>query len=264
MKAVRLRLALVWVSIIVISLMFVGQSYAKIDLETCVGMWLLDEGKGDVIRDSSGNGLDGTITGNLKWVKGKFGSGLQYVGNGSDFASVKHRDSMDLETYTLMAWTKLTDRADYQCIVGKEEPFGVGNYSLFLNKETKKPINEFWIKGVYKGILAKTVITDDEWHHVAGTYDKKFMKIYVDGVMEGQMAESGSPDKTPGVLRIGVRINGGNPLMGVLDEVGIFNVALTEANLKSIMEQGFERALGISAVEPTSKLTTTWGSIKKH
>jgi hypothetical protein len=41
--------------------MFVGISSAKIDLETCVGMWLFDEGSGDVAKDSSGKGNDGDI-----------------------------------------------------------------------------------------------------------------------------------------------------------------------------------------------------------
>ena len=80
MKAVRkARLALVCVSIIVISLMFAGVSYAKIDPNTCVGMWIFDENEGDIAKDSSGKGHDGTIQ-NAKRVDGKFGAALELDG----------------------------------------------------------------------------------------------------------------------------------------------------------------------------------------
>ena len=74
MKAVKkVRFAPVCVSLMVISLMVAGISYAKIDLETCVGVWLFDEGKGNVASDSCENGSNGKIHGGAKWVNGKLG-----------------------------------------------------------------------------------------------------------------------------------------------------------------------------------------------
>ena len=52
------------------------------------------------------------------------------------------------------------------------------------------------------------------------------------------------------------------PVVGVIDEVAVFNVALTEDDINDIMSNGLAEALGIAAVSPTGKLTTTWGSIK--
>ena len=46
---------IVWLAIITISLTLTVQTYAEIDLETARGIWLLDEGDGDVINDMSGN-----------------------------------------------------------------------------------------------------------------------------------------------------------------------------------------------------------------
>lgn len=48
----------------------------------------------------------------------------------------------------------------------------------------------------------------------------------------------------------------------VVDEVGLFNVALTKDDIKNIVTKGLSRALGITAVSPTGKLAQTWGSIK--
>ncbi len=49
---------------------------------------------------------------------------------------------------------------------------------------------------------------------------------------------------------------------GFIDEVAIFNVALAEGDIKTIMSQGLSRALGITVVSPSGKIAQTWGSIK--
>ena len=48
--------------------------------------------------------------------------------------------------------------------------------------------------------------------------------------------------------------------VGVLDEVAIFNTALGEDDLNTIMEKGLEKALSVS---PVGRLTTTWGNIRR-
>ena len=111
MKAVeKVRLALVCLSIMVIGLMFAGISYAAIDLKTCVGLWFLDEGQGDVAKDSSGNGNDGTLEGNPKWVNGKFGKALSFDG-GAACVEVKNPSNMDL-TDAISAAILLNSPAD--------------------------------------------------------------------------------------------------------------------------------------------------------
>ena len=51
-------------------------------------------------------------------------------------------------------------------------------------------------------------------------------------------------------------------LVGAIDEAAILRVALSKDNIKDIMSNGLAKALGTTAVEPSSKLTTTWSSIK--
>jgi len=76
------RLTVIWISFLIISLMFAGQSYAKIDTKTVIGVWLFDEGGGEVAQDSSINGNDGTLNG-PEWTNvSKFGGALEF--NGTD------------------------------------------------------------------------------------------------------------------------------------------------------------------------------------
>ncbi len=48
---------------------------------------------------------------------------------------------------------------------------------------------------------------------------------------------------------------------GMLYDVAIFDVALSEADIKELMDDGIGTLL---PVEPADKLTTTWGSIKSR
>jgi hypothetical protein len=61
MKTAIANLSLASISLIVISLLFAAPSSARVDPETCVGMWLLDESGGTTAKDSSGNKNDGTL-----------------------------------------------------------------------------------------------------------------------------------------------------------------------------------------------------------
>ena len=56
-----MRLGIFVCTILALSLI-VGYSQAEIDPDRIVGIWLLDEGKGDVAEDASENGREGTIT----------------------------------------------------------------------------------------------------------------------------------------------------------------------------------------------------------
>jgi len=64
-----------------------------------------------------------------------------------------------------------------------------------------------------------------------------------------------------GPLRIGLDSNNLYPAKGIIDEVGVFNVALPLNGIEKIMTSGLKST---TAVFPSSKLTATWGSIKNR
>ena len=64
-----------------------------------------DEGKGDIVKDISGNGNDGTIYG-ARWVDGKFGKALSFDGI-DDYVELKDRNlHMGGNDFTIAAWVK--------------------------------------------------------------------------------------------------------------------------------------------------------------
>ncbi|MDQ1317208.1 MAG: hypothetical protein QG588_859, partial [Candidatus Poribacteria bacterium] len=78
----KLRFLLIGVTVLFI-VGLTASSYAKVDPKTCVGMWLLDDNKGNTTIDSSGNKNDGKLMGEPKWVDGKFGKALSFDGVGN-------------------------------------------------------------------------------------------------------------------------------------------------------------------------------------
>ncbi len=69
------RLTIICISFIIVSLMFAAQSHAEVDSQAVLGIWLLDEGNGDIAEDASENGNEGTIMGAPAWVSGQSGKG---------------------------------------------------------------------------------------------------------------------------------------------------------------------------------------------
>ena len=76
MKSMR-RLTFIGLSLLLsVCLFTVPPAFAQLKLETLTGLWLFDEGSGNMAADSSDSALDATIEGSPSWVNGVFGSGL--------------------------------------------------------------------------------------------------------------------------------------------------------------------------------------------
>ena len=78
------------------------------------------------------------------------------------------------------------------------------------------------------------------WHHVAATWDGAAIKVYVDGVKEGEAASSATvPSDLGAIMAIGAWLGNAHGFFtGSIDEVEIFNRALTAAEIKAIYYAG--------------------------
>lgn len=254
----KLRLALVCVSIVVISLMFAGIGHAEIDFKTCVGMWLFDEGEGDIAKDSSGNGNDGTLVKGPEWVDGKFGGALSFDG-GDDIVEIKDADNLDLvDAITVTMWLEIPDDAIRAFALSKNDNANGFRFEV-------KP-NLYW--ALEKGDAQKAIkssLPREEWVHLAGTFDGNMSLLYVNGEQVGSMAAEGGLANSAKSLIIGAHRHSGDlPYNGLIDEVAIFNVGLEEEDIQTIMDKGLEDSLGLTAVDLSGKLTTSWAAIKSQ
>ena len=251
---------IILITVIAISLMFTLPSFAEIDFEAAIGIWLFDEGKGDTVTDLSENGNDGTLNG-PEWVDGKFGKALSFDGK-DDAIDISDSDSInDVDDLTMLAWVYLrreVTSGSWNALFGKK-PYASG-YLMWIEVK-REPCGLVYSPG-RADCRAGVQIDLEKWYHLAFTrVNKGEMKFYIDGE-EVKVAAS-----TPGVIKTApapISIGGQSPQVidGMIDDVAIFNVALSEDDIKSLADKGIEKTLNVTA--DSGKLTTTWGLIKSR
>jgi hypothetical protein len=256
--------------LICISLALIGiirfQSSAEVSPRNVVGMWLFDEGLGNMARDSCDKGNDGEIIGNAQWVAGKYGQAIKFDGE-TVYVEVPNNPTLqfgDNTNFTVMAWFKTT-------AIGQR----------FIMSKTVTPWVGFEVKLVDGAIrtclqtLPATVcdnrgsgVNNGEFRHVAVVFDRTdgIRKVYVDGEQQGDpINQENVTDSIDNDRFLAIGVSGGDLRAasffdGVMDEVALFNIALSDADIQSLM-QGLT-VPPTAAVSPSGNLTITWGKIK--
>jgi len=241
-------------------LILTGQSFAKLDLETAAGIWLLDEGKGDDAKDSSGNGNDGTIQG-AEWVDGKFSKALSFDGT-DDRVVIPDADSLDLpKAWTITAWVFVNKSENaYGHIVGKRS--GAGTNYAFRTSSVGTGWESYFSRGGWQGAWGIGTVKKGVWLYMTTTYDgTNTITIYENGTEIGSAAVGVPPPADTSEVHLGGWQDNTSELIdGILDEVAIFSTVLTEDDMQTLMTKG----LGGTPVEPSGKLTAIWGRIKQY
>jgi hypothetical protein len=263
MKTIRTTLTLV-LSLILIGV-FTLQS-STVELEDAVGIWLFDEGTGDIATDSSGLDNHGTLINEPEWVTGWSGSALEFDG-GDCYVDCGTDVSLNPSTaITILAWVFVGEYSSGQRSILVRRDYGGANDFQFVNWPADRGgiRFSFWSGGAEKAVDSTDVVPLGDWCHVATTYDGTQGRIYINGVESGVADISGDIDVGESLNTIIGACNQGRSeiFLGLIDEVAIFNIALSEADINEIMTVGLVPALNITAVSPSGKLTTTWGSLK--
>jgi len=232
-------------------------TYSSVSNAELVGAWLFDEGNGDVANDASGNKNHGKIN-FAKYVAGKYGKALEFNGTNAN-VEVKHAPVLSVEKFTLMAWINVLDfTGTWQTIATQNTDGPTRNYGLFINNGSGLIHYSFTSGKAWQSFNARSNIVDGKWRHIAAVYDKKVFRCYVDGKNDGETANVLKPDTAETVITIGSWVGGGW-LKGLIDEVALYNDALSEAQILKAMD-GIKKAG--QAVDKNGKLSSYWGRIK--
>ncbi len=225
-----------------------------------VGWWKCD-GSGTTAIDSSGNGFDIPLH-NTTWEDGVFGGALHFHGVG--YGYVENFNYSD-NAITVCAWV----RHDAFRIGKIERYVTVAPEVAVIRKEGDGQLH-FYIKtdGNLRHLWVGDVLTEGRWHHVAGTWDGLTQRLYIDGVEIANQVPGGVLGNTSNVEMS----SGGEPFNGMLDEVRIYNRALTQNGIQVIM-QGEEFPYAFSPTPPDgsvlmdTNVTLSWEpgfGVKSH
>jgi hypothetical protein len=239
----------------------VSPSYARIDPEAVVGIWLFEEGKGTVAEDSSGNGHDGLIAGAARWDAGKFGEAMDFTGGSS--VTVPDHEALNFETdsFTVVLWFNFSAAQDWNRLVRERNPNPWGSGNLGWEIQTQG-VQIHWSLDDAAGNHQKTTYPgtgDGEWHHTAMVVNReeKLLVSYLDGENQRTVNIANMDSVT---TTFPVIFGGG--YSGLIDEIGIFKGVLEQDDIVNIMNMGLSEAIGGVAVSPVGTLASIWGWIK--
>ena len=248
-------------------------TYATAGLEDDLVIYLtFDNVKNEQVLDASGEKLHADLISNTNFVKGRYGNAIHIARDAqrTDCVNVLADDMLKIKgEITMMAWVyhEDWDKVSGQWIDkgthNQSNAYGMGSFNdlrAFNFNVRDKSIG--LLLGGTKGtwyFFTTNPIEGKGWHHIAGTYDGKFAKIYLDGKLisedesEFEFAGTNDLDLRIGCVKDHPQYNFKN---GLIDEVGIWRRALTEAEIKEAMKDIF-------AVSPKDKTATTWSDIKQ-
>jgi hypothetical protein len=199
-----------------------------------VAFWLFDEASGNIARDNSGHGYDADLKENPVWVDGKFRQALEF--QGESYLEIRNSGQNlpfgGSAPFTIAAWVKNQGGGT---VISKFNGGIIGAYILAVNGSGIVTFHREVNPWTFTGSMA---LPDNDFVHLAVTYDGAEMKIYINGEFDsGQDRGPQNTDTVTPVL-IGARFTNDVPsefFNGVLDEVALFNVALTEQQIREIM-----------------------------
>ncbi|TMK63139.1 MAG: hypothetical protein E6G53_12105 [Actinobacteria bacterium] len=215
-----------------------GSAYAATITGTAglVSYWRLGESSGTSACDSyganAGTYQGGSTLGAVGAIAGDPDTAVTLDGS-SGTVSVPHSASLDVgDDFTVEAWVKRNSfgAPSYQAIASQ----GANAWLLAFNSSNRLVLRQATVGDL---VYSTTAVTDTSWHYVAATKNGSAVHLYIDGndvtgsVTNRTMANNTLP------LSIG-QSSGGSFFNGTVDEVALYDTALSAATVKAHSDKG--------------------------
>jgi hypothetical protein len=231
---------------IVVLLALVVANVAQADI---VGWWTFDDITGTNVPDISGFMNDGTMMNGVTTsidVPDFLGGGNSLaVGGGDQHVLVPHDVSLDISSQlTIAAWVKPIGNVAWDGIVAKSpsdgsNPNQAGNYELRVENGSRALTFHHQQGGDNDTIAypGGPPVTDSVWQHVATTVDSSGVSFFLDGLPAGTfplggIQSFGATNTNP--LYIGSRADLFTTMDGLIDDLRIYNVILSDADILAL------------------------------
>jgi PKD repeat protein len=213
------------------------------DARGLVAAYGFEETSGGIVYDASGNGNHGTISGATRVGTTQFGRALSFDGV-DDWVTVNDSNSLDLSSgMTVSAWVypTTTTRA-WRTVVMKEQT-GNGTYFMYANTKSNRPESVVYVNGDERVLDGPSRIPANKWTHLASTYNGSTQQLFVNGQLVASRPQSGALAVSGGKLRIGGNAIWGEFFAGYIDEVRVYNRALSQAEIAADTQRAVARLL---------------------
>ncbi|HTI34124.1 MAG TPA: LamG-like jellyroll fold domain-containing protein, partial [Miltoncostaea sp.] len=222
--------------------------------------YAFEENAGVTTADVSGHGITGTLTNGPGWVAGRYGRAVQLDG-ADDFVDLGNPTALQMTgSMTVSAWVRSTAfPSDDAAIVSKRATQG---WQLDITPDRGPRTIGFKLSASGGDMFryGQTTLQTGTWYHVAGVYDAtaRTMHVYLngqldDGTLAGTVAAA--QVNSSANVDIGRRPSGGFLTTGVIDDVRIYNRALSASEVLADMQTGLGGAGPTDGNAPQVSLT---------
>lgn len=206
-----------------------------------VGHWTFDNITNGTVADTSGLANDGSIQGNPQVVSGPSGSALDFNGS-SDFVQVADSSSLDVtDQITLAAWIR-PERNGTQYVIKKATYGETDGFELSLSSSGSIFVrfNQASERNAHRLDSSINYPTDGStWLHVVATYDGNTIKLYINGQLDSSKADQFEIATNDLALAFGAESDGYRAYSGSLDDVAIYDRALSAEEVQALYFSGF-------------------------
>ncbi len=198
-----------------------------------VAAYGFNEASGIITVDASGTGNNGTINGATRTASGRYGGALVFNGAGA-LVTISNSTSLDLTTgMTIEAWVNPSVvNSAWRDVIYK----GKDNYYLEGTSTSGSVPGVGGTFGTTPRVLyGVAALSTNTWTHLAATYDGTTIRLYVNGAQVASAAQTGAIATSTNSLQIGGDSLYGQFFQGTIDEVRLYNVALTAGQIQTDM-----------------------------
>ncbi|MDA0168656.1 Ig-like domain-containing protein [Solirubrobacter taibaiensis] len=195
-----------------------------------------EETSGSTVTDSSASGMVGTLGTTARTTAGRFGRALLFNGLGN-MVTIPDAAPLHVTTgLTLEAWVNSAEAGGWRTAVLKETGSGL-SYSLYANEDSNRPSAHLTTGGTEVDARGTAAIPTGTWTHLAMTYDGSTLRMFINGNQVGTHAVTGSATVASQPLRLGGNGVWGEFFKGTIDEVRVYNRALTAPEIQGDMNR---------------------------
>ena len=211
-----------------------------------VAYYRMNEGSGTTtVNSAASTGIDGTLINSPAWIA----SPVQFAANALSFdgtnddITVPDDNTLDISAaITLEAWCYAIKNSGTQNVISKSSS-GANNGYIFPRTDNgwSSVIIYFHIADGWK-TLSAPYPSLNAWHHLAATYDGASIKLYINGALAASMAQTGAITTNGNPLALGNQTGFSEYFGGYADEMRVWNVARTQAEIQSNMNKELDPA----------------------
>jgi hypothetical protein len=212
--------------------------------------WSFNQSDSEYFKDETGNGFNVKATSAAASVSGINGQAVN-LSTKSHLLTVENSEkAFAVPYFTIEGWINfdkdpcITDDVGGQAKIIDFNTICEGvreGYSFFLmpGGALAMAMPDKW--GSYWNVCSSNEkLLPGHWYHVAGTYDGKIMRIFINGILVSETEHSGGYPLPTGNVHIGCQIRKDNSVnscfFGKIDELGVYDYALSQGALKEIFD----------------------------